>query len=172
MEVTSFPYSPGDDAELALIQRGYRYALALTHHSADAEDLLQEAWLNLCRRYGEAREPMLFTAIRNLFIDRCRRNRVLGFDSLESINEALPAPECQLPGATADVEILLAQLRPGEREAVYLHHIAGHTAEEIGAMTHQPRGTVLSLLHRAMKKMQQAVLPRALSKIPERDRNQ
>ncbi len=140
------------------MQSGYRYALSLTHHSHDAEDLLQEAWLNLCRRYGSASSrAALYTTIRNLFIDRCRRNRVIAFDSMDSMPEPLPAPAELPPGTTGDVDMLLSQLRPGEREAVYLHYIEGHTADEVGTLTRQPRGTVLSLIHRALKKLQTTV---------------
>ena len=140
------------------MQSGYRYALSLTHHGHDAEDLLQEAWLNLCRRYGAASSrAVLYTTIRHLFIDRCRRNRVLAFDSVDEMAQPVAAPPEMPPGTVGDVEALLSQLRPGEREAVYLHYIEGRTAEEIGTLTKQPRGTVLSLLHRALKKLQQAV---------------
>ena len=140
------------------MQSGYRYALSLTHHGHDAEDLLQEAWLNLCRRYGAASSrAALYATIRNLFIDRCRRNRVIAFDSVDAMLHPVAAPPEMPPGTVGDVEALLSQLRPGEREAVYLHYIEGHTAEEVGTLTRQPRGAVLSLLHRALKKLQQAV---------------
>lgn len=36
----------------ALLQQGYRYALALTHNPSQAEDLVQDAWLRLIA--GEA----------------------------------------------------------------------------------------------------------------------
>ena len=158
MEKHPVPISSGGDSETELMQSGYRYALSLTHHGHDAEDLLQEAWLNLCRRYGAASSrAALYTTIRNLFIDRCRRNRVIAFDSMEEMSEPPPAPAVLPPGTAGDVETLLGQLRPSEREAVYLHYIEGHTAEEVGTITRQPRGTVLSLLHRALKKLQQAV---------------
>lgn len=140
------------------MQSGYRYALSLTNHSHDAEDLLQEAWLNLCRRYGAAgSQALLFASIRNLFIDRCRRNRVIAFDSMDESGLTPAAPPELPPGTVGDVATLLARLRPGEREAIYLHYIAGHTAEEVGALTKQPRGTVLSLLHRAIKRLQLVV---------------
>jgi RNA polymerase sigma-70 factor (ECF subfamily) len=152
------PFSPEISSETELMQSGYRYALSLTHHGHDAEDLLQEAWLNLCRRYGAASSrAALYTTIRHLFIDRCRRKRVIAFDSLEAMTQPLAAPPELPPGTAGDVETLLSQLRPGEREAIYLHYIEGHTAEEVGALTRQPRGTVLSLLHRALKKLQSAV---------------
>ena len=48
------------------LQSGYRYALALTHQPADAEDLVHEAWVNLYRRYGAVTSNALFfTAIRH-----------------------------------------------------------------------------------------------------------
>lgn len=157
VENSPVPFSPEAGSEIELMQSGYRYALSLTHHSHDAEDLLQEAWLNLCRRYGAASSrAVLYTTIRHLFIDRCRRNRVIAFDSVEAMTQPLAAPPELPPGTVDDVAALLGQLRPGEREAVYLHYIAGHTAEEIGVLTRQPRGTVLSLLHRALKKLQLA----------------
>lgn len=143
--------------ELELLQSGYRYALSLTHHRADAEDLAQQAWLNLCHRYGAATSrAALYATIRNLFIDRCRRARVVAFDSLDAAPADLAAPAMAAPGVQGDLEQLLGALRPGEREAIYLHHIDGHTAEEIGVITGQPRGTVLSLLHRAFKKLRGA----------------
>ncbi|MBL9187056.1 MAG: RNA polymerase sigma factor [Opitutaceae bacterium] len=151
------PKSESDASELELLQSGFRYALSLTHHRADAEDLVQQAWLNLCQRYGAATSrAALYTAIRNLFIDRCRRARVVAFDSLEEAPADLAMPAPATPGTNDDLELLLGALRPGEREAIYLHHVAGHTAEEIGVLTRQPRGTVLSLLHRAFKKLRDA----------------
>ena len=149
---------PDDESpEVELLQSGYRYALSLTHRTHDAEDLAQEAWLNLSRRYGTvSSRAALYTAIRNLFIDRCRRARVIAFESIEENASEYPSTMATAPAAADDLEQLLATLRPGEREVIYLHHIDGHTAEEIGVLTRQPRGTVLSLLHRAFKKLRGA----------------
>jgi RNA polymerase sigma-70 factor (ECF subfamily) len=153
------PETPTDTrlVELELLQSGYRYALSLTHHRHDAEDLTQEAWVKLCRRYGQASsKAALFTTIRNLFIDRCRRARVVAFDSLEGCVPDSIVSESLMPGTRDDLEQLLGSLRPGEREVIYLHHVEGHTADEVGVMTRQPRGTVLSLLHRAFNKLRRA----------------
>jgi len=141
-----------------LLQAGYRYAIALTHHPEDAEDLAQEAWLNLSRRYGcvESR-AVLFTAVRNLFIDQCRRRKVVQFESLDQeAPPELPSIAAEEPGVKGDLDRLLAILRPNEREMLFLHYHQGHTAEEIARMTNQPRGTVLSLIHRAIAKLREA----------------
>jgi RNA polymerase sigma factor (sigma-70 family) len=143
--------------EAELLQSGYRYALALSHHRQDAEDLTHQAWANLCRRYGGvSSRAALFTAIRNLFIDRCRRARVIAFESLDDSPGHMPDETGIELGTREDLENLLSALRPAEREAIYLHYVEGHTAEEVGVLTRQPRGTVLSLLHRAFKKLRAA----------------
>jgi RNA polymerase sigma-70 factor (ECF subfamily) len=143
------------------LQSAYRSALALTHHAADAEDLAQEAWLNLCRRYGRVESSaLLCTAVRNLFIDQCRRRKIVHFESLDQPEPPeLPPGVEEEPGLKGDLEALLAILRPVEREAIFLHYYEGRTAEEIGQLTGRPRGTVLSLLHRAVAKLREAAVP-------------
>lgn len=42
-----------EDQTKEAIQAGYRYALALTHHHFEAEDLVQEAWMRTLSRYGK-----------------------------------------------------------------------------------------------------------------------
>ena len=149
--------SPAAETELDLLQSGFRYALALTHHQQDAEDLVQEAWVRLCKRYGRpSSRAVLFTTIRNLFIDRCRRARVVAFEAMPDDGGNFTAETGTAPGTADDLQQLLGELRPGEREAIYLHYLEGHTAQEVGVMTRQPRGTVLSLLHRALQKLRQA----------------
>lgn len=137
------------------VQAAYRYALSLTHHHYDAEDLVQQAWLKCQRRYGGVRtRALLYTTIRNLFYDQCRRKDLVvfeGIDSHEPIGEA-PAHRTA-PMAVEDLDLLLANLRVKEREALYLHAVEGWTAKEIASKTRQPRNTVLSLIHRAKQKL-------------------
>ncbi len=156
MDASSTDSSTSTDAER--LQRGYRYALALTHHAADAEDLVQEAWLNLSRRYGRVEtNAVLLTAVRNLFVDQCRRKKIVQFDPLEDSEGAeIGESKESEPGVQGDLEVLLAILRPVEREVLFLHYYEGRTAEEIAELTGQPRGTVLSLMHRSMAKLRQA----------------
>jgi RNA polymerase sigma-70 factor (ECF subfamily) len=67
-----------------LLQQAFRYAHSLSHNSQDAEDLVQEAWVALWKRYGRVESrAVLFTAVRNLFIDHCRRGKIVQFDSLD-----------------------------------------------------------------------------------------
>ncbi|MEZ4317777.1 MAG: RNA polymerase sigma factor [Myxococcota bacterium] len=138
-----------------LLQNGYRYALSLTHDKAFAEDLLQEAWAKMLKAGGPRHKGYLYAAIRNGFIDERRRNKVVSIVPTE-------VPELYadaLVGADVRAERrqrlarALAVLRPEEREALYLNAVEGYTADEIGKLSETPRNTVLSLLHRARRKV-------------------
>ena len=140
--------------ERELVQAGFRYALSLTHSEPDAEDLVQEAWLRLYQKRGGCIErPLLFVAIRNLFVDQHRRHQLVAFERLEDADQ-WPDPD-SLPGPvdTEDLEAALAILRPEEREAIFLNSVEGYTAREIAELTRRSRNTVLSLIHRGKKKM-------------------
>jgi RNA polymerase sigma-70 factor (ECF subfamily) len=142
-------------AEEALLQAGFRFALSLTHHTHDAEDLTQQSWLNLVRRHGHVRsKSILFRAIRNLFYDQYRRGKIVVFEPLEDNHAELAANDGNDSAPTKDdLDVLLAGLRAAEREALFLNCVEGYTAEEIAKLTGQPRGTVLSLLARARQKL-------------------
>ncbi|MBW7997267.1 MAG: RNA polymerase sigma factor [Candidatus Glassbacteria bacterium] len=157
--------------ERELIDHGFRYALSLTHHEQDAEDLVQTAFFRLYRSRGRVEhKALLITTIRNLFFDQCRRKRnklVITLDNPEELIQ-LPSPTQSLPGTNLDMDELLARLRPEEREALYLSAVDGCSASEIANLTDQPRNTVLSLIHRAKKKLQ-AVIAREENRMKRRD---
>ncbi|MGF1453458.1 MAG: RNA polymerase sigma factor [Opitutales bacterium] len=135
------------------LQAGYRYALSLTHHHYEAEDLVQEAWLRVWRKYGErSTRALLLSAVRNRFVDGVRRGRLATFESVEG-HDISCGGEPPVPGGSADLDVLLAHLRPEEREALYLHLVEGQTAAEIAAFTATTRGTVLSRLQRARERL-------------------
>ncbi len=138
-----------------MLQAGFRFALSLTHHTHDAEDLTQQSWLNLARRHGQVRDKsLLFRTIRNLFYDQYRRGKIVVFEPLEDDHVELAADDgSESAPAKGDLDVLLAGLRVVEREALFLNCVEGYTAEEIAKLTGQPRGTVLSLLSRAKRKL-------------------
>jgi RNA polymerase sigma-70 factor, ECF subfamily len=138
-----------------LLHAGYRYALSLSHSEQTAEDLIQDAWIRLFERNKEFTKPLLFTTIRNLFIDQYRRQKLVVFDGGADISNV---PENGFPTDIAiqskvDVEEALKELRIEEREAIVLNVMEGYTAQEISNLTEKPRGTILSLIHRGKHKM-------------------
>lgn len=133
-----------------LLQSGYRYALSLTHNEHDAEDLVQDVWLKLyINSSNKKSKSLLFTSIRNLFIDRYRKNKLL---IIEEFQETDQHEELSEQMDIADIEKCLSKLRPEEREALFLNGIEEFTANEIAELTKQPRSTVLSLISRGKKK--------------------
>lgn len=143
-----------------LLDTAYRYAFSLTHDAAEAEDLVQDASLALVASRGPWDRAYFFAAVRNRFIDRYRRSKKVLFLALES-SDPPDGRAVDFSWQTGDVlatgmlERALAGLRAEEREALFLSIVEGYTAEEIGKMTDRPRGTILSLLHRAKKKLRE-----------------
>ena len=154
----------GDDEELRrLLNGGYRYAFALTRHQASAEDLLQDAWVSVLQARGPRNRGYLFTAIRSKFLNRHRRERLVSLVSVDDVEAELAQPTTATEDEWAEgvspmaLEQALAQLRPIEREAMYLAAVEDYTAQEIADLTSQPRGTVLSLIFRARQKLRRAL---------------
>ncbi len=138
-----------------LVQRGYRFALALTHDQTQAEDLVQDAWLGVLRVGGSWSAPYLFTTIRNRFIDQCRRNRLVAFEPITESHDHLATESTDVWPAespfdieTGELAAALERLSPVARAAIYLSAVEGYTAREIAELLGKPRGTILSAMHR------------------------
>ncbi|MBB6428356.1 RNA polymerase sigma factor [Algisphaera agarilytica] len=140
-----------------LLQSGYRYALALTRQREAAEDVLHEACLSLAKTDGPWKRRLLFRAIKHRFIDAYRQQQRR--PQTQTGDEAYRFAEDAQGGVLAtlvqtdSVEAALRCLSDDEREAVLLAWVEGYTARETAKQLGRPRGTVLSLLHRARKKL-------------------
>lgn len=151
-----------------LLRSGFRYALSLTHDRSEAEDLVHDTCVAIMRAGGKWEKGYFFAAIRNRFVDRVRRNRKILFVSLDGQAESGELNEDLLSEDLIENDVLetgllhraLGSLRPDERETLFLAVVEGHTAHEIASMTHRPRGTVLSLLHRTKQKLRKLLTTR------------
>ena len=156
----------GPDAATAeLLQAAFRYALSLSASPTDAEDLVQEAWLRARERYGaDVDSKIVFRVVRNLYIDGWRRASrfptvelsTTGDDEMHLIDNdgsRDPVRSC----GEGMLGQHLADLRDTEREALLLSVVEGYSASEIASLTDSTRGSVLSLVHRAKLKIQQAL---------------
>ena len=142
----------------ALLDRGYRYALALCHDESAAEDLLHDAWLSVLRAGGAPKPGYLMRAIRSRFIDKHRRERLVIMTPLPAEPHTKVVPSQVVPGP--DDELLgdaLGKLRAEEREAIYLSAVEGMTGEEIAAKTGRTAGAVRTLLHRVRTKLRKMI---------------
>lgn len=139
--------------DIDILNAGYRYALSLTSNRQDAEDIVHDAWIRLDYRYKKAPEKrVLYTTVRNLYIDSYRRSKKIGFSEYE--DHAYVADAGESENLTAEeMDRFMKLLRDVEREALYLSVVEGYTADEISSMTSSSRGTVLSLIHRSKIKL-------------------
>lgn len=148
------PVGPPDRAAIEdLLQRGFRYALALTHDHAAAEDLLHDAWASVLSKRRVDSAPYLIRTIRNRWIDQLRRSRVVPMVALadEPVDPHVGAERSVV--AADEIASALGSLSADEREVLYLNAVEGWTAAEIGALTQRSRNTILSILARARRRV-------------------
>ncbi len=137
-----------------LLQQAYRYAFSLAHDRDLAEELLQDACVAVSRRAGPWRIEYVIRVIRNRYIDLCRRNGTVRFRAADHLDRR-PAASASCDGVGPELESALASLRAEERELLYLAAVDGYSARQIARMTGRPRGTVLSAICRAKRKLRE-----------------
>ena len=121
-----------------------RFARSLARDRAEAEDVVQEIMLRARDNLPlleilspDARRSWLFTAIRNLIIDRRRAE-----ERHEALEQCVPMqhePPLQL---VAEVERRLNELPDHYRDIVYRRYWLGMNSTEIGADLQMPPSTV------------------------------
>lgn len=155
--------SAGDQSALAeLYDRTrsaiYGFALSLLKNVHDAEDVLQEVYLQVWQaagRYRSFRKPMawLLTITRNLAMSRIRDQGKTVTLSPEDWHMQF----ADTPAVTTEdrlvLESMLAFLTDEERQIVTLHALTGLKHREIAALLELPLPTVLSKYNRALKKL-------------------
>lgn len=147
-----------------------RVARSLTAGHADAEDLCQETLLRAYRAIGsfDGRHPRswLLTIMRNARINQVRRRRPdlledpeATFDRLADASpDAASAETLALAGTfEAGVDAALCALPPAFRQVVELVDVGGLSYREAADALDIPVGTVMSRLHRARRRVREAL---------------
>jgi RNA polymerase sigma-70 factor (ECF subfamily) len=153
----------------------YHLALRLTRNRAEAEDVVQEAFLRAFRGFhrfnpGTNCRAWLFTILRNVFLNRVRtqgrevlETEMGGFDQVEVTTDVPvdrnPEEHFLQTMLHGDVDRALTSLPLVFREAVMLVDIEGLTYREVAEVVGCPIGTVMSRLSRG-----RALLRRALAR--------
>ncbi len=150
MEVTDF------DAERPRLNA---LATRILGSEADADDVLQEAWLRLSR--AEAVEDLpawLTTVVTRLCPDQLRKRRsrsVVGAAVPEEHVLVDPEAEALLAEITGDaLQVVLEALAPAERAAFVLHDVFGYPFDEISAIMGRSSTAVRQMASRARRKLQ------------------
>ena len=161
----------GDDPareELAVYCRKIAYIFALQDSGdcQEAHDLAQDAVLRFfvaLNRFHTDRpvKPWLLTITRNLIRDRARRRRARRIDAL-SLTDIVVEPCDPVPGpesiaALHEMQQLLwrsmQELSTSDREIITLREYLDLSYEDIANALGVPRGTVMSRLHRARRRL-------------------
>ena len=164
------------------MEAAFNLAFWLVRSRADAEDIVQEAYLRAFRAFdgfrGGDMRPWLLAIVRNTayrwLSNRRRSGTVIsleeafaegGGQSADDIASDEPTAEERLIGAPAahSRARALAELPPAFREVLVLREIEGLAYREIAEVTGAPVGTVMSRLSRGRGELRK-VLTRLMGK--------
>jgi RNA polymerase sigma-70 factor (ECF subfamily) len=139
--------------------RVLRLAYRFTANNADAQDVLQETFAYLHRKFPGFRltasmTTFLFPVVRNLSLEILRKRRPSASDELlAGISGFVPSEEAD--HTRSELAAAMANLSPQHRETVLLRFVDDLTIDEIAAATNVPAGTVKSRLHHAIAAMRE-----------------
>jgi RNA polymerase sigma factor (sigma-70 family) len=141
-------------------------AIRIVGSEADADDVLQEAWLRFFRTDDVDDLPAwLTTVVTRLCLDHLRKRRTRSRNEANVPADVAPGdPEAdallaeRVGGA---MQIVLDTLAPAERAAFVLHDVFGYPFDEISAVLGRSGTAVRQLASRARRKMQGAPEPAA-----------
>ena len=166
----------GDPAALEALfrtfeKRIYSLALRIVGRVEDAEEIVQETFLEVARSLPRYRaDGSLWAWIRQITASkalmRIRREKRRQTDPLPEDDAGAPAP---LPAAQRqidhaarlDLESALASLEPTARAVVWLHDVEGLTHREIASLAGRSESFSKSQLSRAHARLRELLLPGA-----------
>jgi RNA polymerase sigma-70 factor (ECF subfamily) len=153
----------GDEAAFAELVERYHarlryYLRKMLGDSHQADDALQDVWLDVFRALPRLADPGAFAAwLYRIARDRAfrmLRRRRLPTQSLEAVAlEATDTEDEFSPEDAAAIHALLDQLKPEHREALLLRFLENMSYEQIASVANVPVGTVRSRLHHAKREL-------------------
>lgn len=136
----------------------YAFLLSYTSNREDAQDLLQDTYVQVyknCHLYRDQGSPMawMMKIAKNLFLMKCRRDKgtevnfedmegEVGFEDISNIEDRIV------------LEKMFEQLSAEDRNLIIMHDIGGLKYREIAKLLDMPLGTVMARYHRGIRKLQ------------------
>jgi len=150
-------------------RRVYSLCLRMTANTAEAEDLAQEAFLQLFRKIGTFRGESAFSTwlhrmAVNVVLMRLRKKGlpVVPLEDTPETEEEAPkkelgAPDAVLAGSIDRLQLkrAVAALPPGYRMIFVLHDVEGYEHNEIASIVGCSIGNSKSQLHKARMKLRE-----------------
>ena len=151
-----------ENAVVALLPNLRRFALSLCRNSHTADDLVQgtceKAFANkLSFQPGTRLDAWLFRILRNLWIDRLRKDKNEGqaedIDEMAEIPEGTGDPVAETQLLLRQVSDLITKLPQVQREVIMLVCVEDLSYKEAAETLDVPIGTVMSRLARARQEI-------------------
>lgn len=136
----------------------YLYLLGICGSRAEAEELMQETFLNALESLGEDHTNVrawLYTVARNLFYDRARRGRFEFSAERPPAEGFAPSAEEELikRQRAEDLAAALARLDERKRDVISLQYLSGLSVCEIAAVMGLSQENVRVLAFRAKREL-------------------
>jgi RNA polymerase sigma-70 factor (ECF subfamily) len=160
--------APSDDPFAALRPRLYGIAYRMLGTRADAEDVLQDAWLRWHHTDAaglQSAEAWLVTVVTRLAIDRLRaaqreRETYVGWwlpePLVEPIDEHTPERAAEMAGELSLALMwVLERLSPEERAAFLMRQVFEQDYADIAALLGKSEAACRQMVHRAAERVQQ-----------------
>lgn len=155
----------------------FAICLRMTRDEAEAQDLMQEAFIQLLQKLGTFRgesafSTWLYRLVVNVVLMELRRKRRRREESLEGLQDpqdqpgrplpVISVPDKNLLGVIDKVSLqrALAQLPQGYRQMLVLHDIEGYEHHEIAELVACSVGNTKSQLHRARLRLRKLLARR------------
>jgi len=144
----------------------YRFALAFTKRTDEAEDVVQDVGIKLWEHRDEldhmrSVEAYAMSAVRNRCLDYARspQNRMDELEeSFDKANEQTPHQMMEQKDMAAFVRRLIERLPEQQKSVIRLRDIEGYELEEIAEILGMNEGTVRTNLSRARQKIREELL--------------
>jgi RNA polymerase sigma-70 factor (ECF subfamily) len=157
------------------LDAAYNLARWLTRNEADAQDVVQEAYMRALRFFdgfsGGNGRAWLLTIVRNCCYTWMRRNRpteqpVLFDENAHFADEdrATPETELLLLARRESLELCIGELPVQFREVIVMRELEGMSYREVAEAAEVPVGTVMSRLSRARKRLERCLVSRSMGK--------
>jgi len=134
----------------------YRYALALCQNENHAYDLVQETMLKLHSKIYFKKIAYAKKTLRNLFFDEMKHLKTQE-KYLETMIENDVVNDIDLYIKKDELEKILTDLLPQERELLYLIYVEEKSYKEVSKLHEVKISTLLSRVRRLKKNIQQGL---------------
>jgi RNA polymerase sigma-70 factor, ECF subfamily len=165
LEMLMVRYQQGDFAAATVLIRHisphlHRFFLAKSMSRTDADDLLQETWLQIHKvrhtyRPEEPALPWFYAIARHIRVDHYRKSirAAAGERELGEMSKGV----FSAPHQADELEALLAPLSESQREVIAMLKVEGLSLEEVARATSSSVGSVKQKVHRAYKKLRETL---------------